>query len=404
MALPAGLVLREATADDAEAIIDLNTEVFGARQAAAVRHLWEGDGFGPGRWTLVEDGDGRAVSASVLLAHQLRYGRVDLPLGQIEFVATRDPHRRQGLIRAQFDLLHRWAAEAGHLALMIQGIPVIYRGLGYGYAFSWPTVMKLAEPPALPDGYEVVDAGPEDIATVMALCDEEQARCDVAVRWDHARWAWHLSGAPSWNERLLMARRDDEVVGIGWSQARPEEEHAEVGLLVAHTRDAVRALVAVGAEHAGDLEVWLAPPPYGVPQEVLRDHAVPHPEMFHAVYGRIPDPVALLDAIRPELSARLAASPMSREEGACTVSLYDDAFTLHYAGGEVTKVEQAEAKLDPLDDFEPGVPQDQFPALVFGRFGARALELRADDVGLGRDGDLLEVLFPALVVDTDTPL
>ncbi|HYF47502.1 MAG TPA: hypothetical protein VD926_14910, partial [Acidimicrobiales bacterium] len=79
-ALPDGFTVRDATAEDHEAIVALNTEVFDAHEGAAVRHLLEGGGgYGPGEWTVVTDADGRIVSACTLFTHRLRFGSVELP-------------------------------------------------------------------------------------------------------------------------------------------------------------------------------------------------------------------------------------------------------------------------------------------------------------------------------------
>ena len=52
-------------------------------------------------------------------------------MGRPELVGTDPDYRRQGLIRAQFEVLHQWSAERGELALGITGIPWYYRQFGY---------------------------------------------------------------------------------------------------------------------------------------------------------------------------------------------------------------------------------------------------------------------------------
>ena len=154
-AVPDGFTLREATPDDHEAIVAINTEVFDGHEGAAVRQLLERDGYGPGEWTVVTDDDGRIVSACTLFEHRLRFGSVELPAAQIEFVATRPEARKHGLVRAQFAHHHARAAELGALAIVITGIPYLYRRLGYGYAFVDGRVHRVHEVPDAPEGWTV---------------------------------------------------------------------------------------------------------------------------------------------------------------------------------------------------------------------------------------------------------
>ncbi len=65
---------------------------------------------------------------------------VELPGGQIEYVATDPAHQRQGLVRAQFDWHHRRSTERGDLAQFITGIPYLYRRFGYGYGLDYPPI------------------------------------------------------------------------------------------------------------------------------------------------------------------------------------------------------------------------------------------------------------------------
>ena len=108
-----GFTVREATPPDHEGIIALCHEVFSANEGATVRHLLRGEGYGPGRWTVAVDADDAVVSCCTLLPHRLRYGAVEVPAAQIEFVATKASARRRGLVRAQFDLHHRVGRGAG---------------------------------------------------------------------------------------------------------------------------------------------------------------------------------------------------------------------------------------------------------------------------------------------------
>jgi predicted N-acetyltransferase YhbS len=396
--LPGGLELRAATAADHDAICELTTEAFGERETQAVRHLLAGEGF-EGRWTVVVDTEGRVVSCSTLLQHQLRYGTVDLPMGQIEFVATSASVRRQGLIRAQFEVLHQWAAEAGLPLMMITGIPYIYRRLGYGYAVDFAEAFRLTTPPEAPEGWTVTTATEADLPEMIALHQQAQDRADLAVHVPEPAWRWHFAGASQWGEEILVARREGDAEGFAWLQLRDEGERGDIDGCTTSV-DAAQALLAEAAARAGDRLLLVLDRPRDPWSVVVHRHGYSDPADFRGIYARILDPVGLLDRLRPVLSERLAASPLAGESGELAISLYDTGLVVRYDRGEVIEVKaDPEPELDPLDDGKAGVPPDLLPALVLGRYGAIELERCYDDVGYADDRQLVDALFPRMVTD-----
>lgn len=402
--LPDGLTLRDATAADIEAIIDLNAVVFDRYEGTAIRHLLQGGGYGPGDWTVIEDADGRLVSACTRFDHVVRFGATDVPAAQIEFVATREEHRQQGLVRALFDVHHRRADEAGALVTVVTGIPYVYRRLGYGYAFEDLPQYKLAKRPTAPEGWTPETATVDDAERITELLDLAASHYDIALRNPVERWAWMIAGADNWDEHVRVVRRDGRVEGVAWTQVRPDENYSATGGTTTSV-DAARALLADALELAGEQTPYLFGrdgDPWGV---VVDEAGVQDPATFSAIYARVADPVAFLDHLRPELSARLAASPLAGESGELRLSLYSDGVILRYERGEVTAVERDPSpELDPMDDDGAGVAPDAFPALVFGRFGAEELQRRFDDVGYIQDRALMAVLFPKLLVDFTAPI
>ena len=125
---------------------------------------------------------------------------------------------------------------------------------------------------------------------------------------------------------------------------------------------------------------------------------------WHPTYVRVPDPVALLDVLRPVLSARLARSAFAEEQGQLDLSLYTWSLRLTYDRGEVTAVAAAPGIEDPEDHADVGISPDELPALLLGRFGASGLARQRDDVLLGGHADLVDVLFPRLSNDHLFPL
>ncbi len=109
--------------------------------------------------------------------------------------------------------------------------------------------------------------------------------------------------------------------------------------------------------------------------------------------------VRLLDALRPVLSERLAASRYGERDDTVHLSLYATGVELVLSGGAVTEVLPAPGIEDPFDEVGVGIAPDWFGALVLGRWGAQGLAERIDDVTLGRRAGLMEALFPRLDAD-----
>ncbi len=399
-----GFTVREATPADHEPIAALCAQVFGRREGAAVRHLLTVDGYGPGRWTVAVDHDGQVASCCTLLTHRLRYGEVEVPAAQIEFVATRASARQLGLVRAQFDLHHRWADELGALVVVITGIPYLYRRLGYGYAIEYSAQYRAVDLPVAPDGWVVEPAAPLDADALDQLERAAKDRHDVALEWPEGGWHWLLSGAPTWDGDVLVARRDGAVDGFAFIQRRPEEGHAEVSG-TARTQEAAQALLGAVAARTGDLKLLLTTrvgDPWGpvVERAGLRD-----PARFNVVYARLPDPTTFLDHVKDELTRRLGGSPFAGASKELALSFYQDGVVVNIVDGVVTGVGRDPApELDPMDDDGAGIAPDALPALLLGRFGAEALELRHDDVGYVADRALVATLFPRLTADVRTPI
>lgn len=403
-ARPEGFTVREATPEDHEGIIALCREVFSAHEGAAVRHLLGGDGYGPGRWTVAVDADGEIVSCCTLLTHRVRYGIVEVPATQIEFVATKASARKHGLVRAQFDLHHQWSAEQGALVIVITGIPYLYRRLGYGYAVEFSPEYRAVDLPEAPDGWTVEPATAADGPALTALERAAKARQDLGLEWPDRGWDWILAGASAWDEEILVARRDGEVEGFAYVQRRLQEDHVQVGG-TARTEGAAQALAAEAAVRAGDLKVHLVARDGDPWATVVQRAGMRDPAWFNAVYARIPDAVAFLDRVKDELTRRLADTAFATASTELALSFYEDGAVLSIVDGVVTGAHRdPDPEQDPLDEDKAGIPPDALPALLLGRFSAEELELRYDDVGYVADRALVGTLFPKRSFDMWAPI
>jgi predicted N-acetyltransferase YhbS len=395
--LPGGLVLRAATDDDRDAIIGLNHEMFGERHDAAVRGLLDDPRVGPRRFTVVTDGD-RVVSSLCLMAQMLHVGGVEVPMGQVEFVSSRPEYQRRGLVRAQFDVVHRWSEERGDLLQMVLGIPAYYRRFGYEYAIDAPRTFVLgwASTPTLPDGWLSRPAALEDLADLRRLHESAQAVADVTrarTDWD---WRALITTTPRWVEDVFVVTFEDRV--RSWGRLNVEDGRGWLIDAAVESREAARALLAAACERIAPPAVAFADRPDTAISAVLADLAVPLDTFSPAAYVRVADPLALLERLRPVLAARLKASVFAGERGEMVLTSYIRGILLRYADGEVTDLRPVPGADEPGHD-QAGVPADLMATLILGRYGAIELERRHADVSLGQHRSLMKVLFPRLQAD-----
>ena len=142
-----GLILRPSTRADAEALAEFNKWVHrdpGVTEpdepvAEWTRELLGGGHptFGEHDFTIVaEKATGRIVSTLNLISQSWTYGGIPFKVGRIELVGTAPEYRRRGLIRLQFDVIHRLSAERNEQVQAITGIPYYYRQFGYEMAMD----------------------------------------------------------------------------------------------------------------------------------------------------------------------------------------------------------------------------------------------------------------------------
>jgi predicted N-acetyltransferase YhbS len=402
-----GLVRRDAGAADVEAIVALEVAAFGPADEPGVRAFLTGPGSSTDRWTVVVDtrANGQIVSASARLPMTLTLDGLDLPATQIEYVATDPAYQRRGLVRAQFDHHHERSRLDGRIVQVVGGIPYLYRRFGYGYGISYPDLFVFDRAALQPDPAVTLRPATEaDLPAVRGL-EALRERQGLHATRDDDHWRRWLAMAAAgfdgerWGEeRFFVAERDGAVVG--WSKSSVYTDERRLMLLPSLAVDAptTDAIIAHALDQGAGLVVVGHDTPDTVYGERMRAVGAPAPYGL-GLYIRIADPVAFLDHLRPVLSRRLAASRFADATGTVEISLYERGLAIGYDRGVVTDVHAIPGVEDPFDDFECGVAPDWFPALVLGRWGAKALDARTDDVSLGRHAELLETLFPAVSAD-----
>jgi predicted N-acetyltransferase YhbS len=413
VALPDGLVLRPATAGDTEAIVALATAALGPTSEGGVTRLLARSDPGPEGFLVVTDGD-EVVATSVGLRGAFVLGGVTLPLGQVEYVATAEGYRNRGLIRRIVGELERRAEADGALLHLIEGIPYFYRVLGYGYGLPYPDLVEVPKTTAAGTDVGADAAEPDrvavpvrlgtadDLDALRALHGASQARADLVRPWSEDDWSPMVPDADDPRRWLLVSTApaaDGEQV-TGFALLRFWEDFGfELSHLTTVDEAGAEALIDEAVGRAGDHRLALRRRAHDPSGAVVARRGAPL-RWFNARFVKVPDPLALLVALRPVLERRLAASALAEATGELTLSLYRRSVLLRYAAGAL-ELEAAPGRADPDEDGSAGVPPDWFAALVLGRHPPAVLEERVDDVLFGPHLPVVEVLFPALAADVE---
>jgi hypothetical protein len=423
-----GLVLRRSTSADAERLPAFNARIHNNSEAPDDPvAIWTRDlltrphpTFGPGDFTVVQDTrTGRIVSSLNLISQTWSYAGIPFGVGRIELVGTDPDYRRRGLVREQFDVVHRWSADRGELVQGITGISWYYRQFGYEYALTldggrggYPA--DLLPEPADPasDPFRVRPATLEDILFMGSLEREANTRYLVAAERDEAIWRFELSGrsdgqpdqlrfhvienqagqpvgflahVASLRGGSLTVRVWELKPGVPWPAVAPS--------VLRFMRRTGEELVArtTGSFAGFTLTLEDAHPAYMALQSRLPRSIRPY-----AWYIRVPDLPAFVLRIAPVLESRLAASPAAGYTGELRITFFRNGLRLRFRDG---RLESAEPWPRPVFR-EAGAA---FPDLTFLQilFGHRSLDeiytAFPDCEALTDDAHLLvTTLFPKL--------
>lgn len=431
-----GLVLRRATAADTEALVDFNARVHSdvdwetpdPHVGAWVRDLMTGPHptFNVDDFLIVEEtSTSRIVSSTNLIPQTWSYGGVTFGVGRPELVGTHPDYRRRGLVRAQFEVLHRWSAERGHKLQAITGIPWYYRQFGYEMALSLHGSYSgpLANLPALKEDQDepfVVRAATQgDLAFIAEVYERGQRRYPVSCVRDAALWQYTLDGQSTDNVQARELRIIEDTTGkpVGFL-AHPAQRWGTSFYLTTYelvqgiswwavTPSVLRYLKRAGADSRPYLpseqdqafERLALSLGEGHPAYAFVDHWLPKVRHPYAWYIRVPDVIGFLRMIAPVLASRLASSPMVGHTGALNLNFYRSGVKLTFASGEITAIES----------WTPGdggtlcrarFPDLTFLQLLFGYRSISDLDYAFADCYANHEAQLLlDVLFPKQASD-----
>ncbi|TWH74089.1 GNAT family N-acetyltransferase [Modestobacter roseus] len=392
--LPGGLVLRPCRPADLDQVGALLAARGEETDAEDQRLVADDPDLGPAATAVVADGD-RVVSTATLLAETVRLDDVVLPAGQVELVATDPGYEGRGLVRALMAWAHARSAARGDLVQVMIGIPYFYRLFGYEYAVDIAPARPLVDVPAAAPGLR--PATPADLPDLAALQASAQQRADVAVPHPAARLRWLVAHAAS---TTWVAERDGGVV----ASARSRADDGAVLLAEPTAVDdrATDQLLAGVVALAAGRAVRVTDRPASLPGQAWARRLGPGSELAEQYYLRVPDPGALLEAIRPVLGRRLAGSGVDPGGTDVVVSTYGASWRLPVTDDGLGAVVPGGRLQAPEARGGAGVAPDQLGALLFGPHGMHGLARRRPDVYPGRRRELYEALFPPLSADVLT--
>ena len=380
---------------DIPGVIALITDRIGEEDAPEAELVLRDPGFDRRRWSVAVDGE-RVVSTMASFPIDVSLGVTPIGGSMIEFVATDRGYEGRGLVRRQFDYHHADLEQRGDLFQLIVGITYFYRRLGYEYALpvtGWREVAPAAVP-AAPDGWTVDVAGEQDLAAVLELQRTARAGVAFAASLSADLWRWILR-SPVYT--TLLARRKGEVEAC--CRVYLDDGSPYLMDTVASDLSGLAALLAAVAGGSPGKPITALDRPSLDSSWAGIGEASPSGDAY---YARIGDPVAFLNAVRPELSRRLGASPLADAAGDGFISLYSSSIRFSYAAGEVGKFVAGPREQAPIGKGGSGVPPDLIASLLVGPLGFAGLADRHPDVNGGKQAELMAALFPPQRADVQS--
>ena len=393
-----GLILRRGSKRDASALAAFNARIHsdnGPDQPDQRIAAWTRDLLAkphptltPADFTIVEETATRRIVSSLNLIPQTwTYEGVPFGVGRPELVGTFPEFRGRGLIRIQFEEVHKWS-EARELPVQaITGIPYFYRQFGYEMALDLAGRRFGFEPnvPRLKKGeretYRIRKAAQADLRFVAGIYAETQKRYAVSgvrgvdilayeltaqsrnsanhfelciIEDPRGRRIGYLQHAPNLGMTGLSAVGYELKPGASWLDVTPAVVRYlwETGGRIAKRDGQNRTSFGflLGAEH----------PVYSVLGDSLPSVRTPY-----AWFLRVPDLPGFLRLIAPALEKRLADSLAAGYSGDLKIGFYGDGVRMVFERGRL-KDALPWKYIRGTDDGDAAFPDLTFIQLLFG--------------------------------------
>ncbi|WP_435279951.1 GNAT family N-acetyltransferase [Streptomyces sp. 1222.5] len=426
-----GMVLRNASTQDQEALADLLSHVHASPTGEANNGVraWQRDLFSLGHPTLspadmlvVEDTEKGILASSFLIIPQTwSYGGIPLGVSLLELAATHPDYRGRGLLRKQLEVLVAGSTRRGDL---IQGMTdVLFFKDDIGFL---PGVTQRAgrgghTRDLLQTQSRHVDLRPariEDVPFLAAVENQARERALLSCMRNDEQWRHELQG----HSVESMIHNDIRVIELGqepigflvlgyggipsfpipsWLPGRPCPEN-----VVSVTRfeimrgkpwhDVTFSVLDQLTAHMDGYMLWLGTehPTYNILGTLL----VRNPPRI-GWFLRVPDMVALLQAVTPVLENRLRGTAAESFSGQLRLSLYNHGIEIRFSEGSIIDVNGWPSH--NRRDSDASLPTQMFQQLLFGQAAWEELEHAFPDsrVHTNLAKLLIPVLFPKMNSD-----
>jgi hypothetical protein len=419
-----GLILRHGSPEDANALCAFNARIHGddeedgKRVAAWTRDLLTRPHptLKPEDFTIVEEtATGKIVSSLNLIPQTWTYEGIEFGVGRPELVGSDSNYRGKGLVRIQFDEVHRWCNERGFMVQGITGILYFYRQFGYEYALDLGGRRFGFNVPKLKDDavekFRFRPAEEKDIPFLLDVYAYGRKRSMISSKWTEEICRYQLSGRSRESiyfgeHRVIERIETGEPVGylvypprfgmtginiyeyelqpgVSWLEVTPAvvrylwETGQEIAKL--ENRRCTTFGFVLGAQH----------PSY----EVMGD-GLPNVVNPYAWYLRVPDLIGFLNHIKPALEKRLTESVVCGHSGEFLIGMYPKGIKLTLERGCITGIEPW--KPDHAEHGNAGFPALTFLQILFGYRSFEELKYAFPDCWWDNNGTrtVIKALFP----------
>lgn len=416
--LDGDLVLRRSSTADAEKLAKFNGFIHNDPLVAEWAYdLLSGKHpvHGEDDFTVVENTQtGEIVSCMNLINQTWSYSGIPFGVGRPELVGTLPAYRNRGLVRQQFEVIHEWSRERGHLLQAITGIPWYYRMFGYEMAvdldgsykgFNPP---KPQEPEGQPPKYHFRLAVQTDVPFITACYQHGCQRDLLACMWDEALFSVEMNKRPgNINRRALYVIESASGEAVGFLALNPNladntqfanRYELKSGISwQAVTPYVLRFLWETGKKLAADqqkecdafgLEICENHPGFQVARAWLGQFGTPY-----GWYLRVADLPGFMHHITPVLEQRLANSICVGHTGNLDLNFYRSGLRLQFNQGRLEKIDTWKPSTDAWG--HASFPDLTFLQVLFGYRTWEEVKYIRPDCWVGReDRALVEVLFP----------
>ena len=389
-----GLILRHGSPEDADALCAFNARIHGEDEEDGKRvAAWTRDLIArphptlkPEDFTIVEEVvTGKIVSSLNLIPQTWTYDGIEFGVGRPELVGTDSNYRGKGLVRIQFDEVHKWCVDRGLMVQGITGIPYFYRQFGYEFALDLHGRRFGFNVPKLKDGeaekFRFRLAEERDIPFLLEMYAYGRKRSMISSKWTEELCRYQLfersrDSVYKAEYHVIECIETNEPVGyivhstrLRMSGAHMYEYELQPGISWLEVTPAVvRHLWAVGQEYAKienepctnfGFVLGAEHPSYEVMGNRLPNVVDPY-----AWYLRVPDLIGFLNHIKPVLEKRLAESVVCGHSGEFLIGMYPKGIKLTLERGHIAGIEPW--KPDHADHGNAGFPTLTFLQILFG--------------------------------------